>query len=156
MKAYDAPLALPIGSSGILVGKCSYNPKWPLDQWEQINWMDPSFSQPHKQLQEWQVRRGLEAVQEGGCSTLFSTMTQTGFRLSLAQITVHRQFGISPGMKWRGDNQLIGWWTCCRAVSTHLGCPNRWLLPQRISGLVWRASCAQETWDSPRCCFSSR
>lgn len=42
--------------------------------------MDPSLSQSCKQLEavkgQW---AGLQAVQGGGCSTLFGTMAQTGF-----------------------------------------------------------------------------
>lgn len=63
-------------------------------------------------------------------------------------------FGISPGMEWRGDSRLIGWWTCGRADSRLLYSPLKWLLPQQISGLVWMASWFQELWGSPHCCFS--
>lgn len=64
-------------------------------------------------------------------------------------------FGISPEMGWLCDNWWIGRWTCWRADSKHAGSPERWLLPRRISGLVWMASFAQETLGSPYCCFSS-
>lgn len=59
--------------------------------------MDPSFSQLHKQLEAVTGQKaGLHVVQGGGCSTLFSTMTQTG----LAQITVHRRLGLAR--EWNG------------------------------------------------------
>lgn len=122
------------------------NPQPPLDQ------VKLNGSQSWRQLEAVTGQRvGLQVVQGGGCSTVVARW----HRRASTQFTVHRHSWLAATMEWQGDSRLIGGWTCCRADSRHSGSPDRWLLPRRISGPVWKASCAQETWGSPRCCYSS-
>lgn len=131
-----------------------YNLYWPTDQWKLVK-PSGTKSQLIMSVSTDTERSGDRLNKEERVLQLFGTMTQMGFGLSLALITVHRQLEIS--LKWNGgsDSWLIGWWACCGVDSRHSGNLYPWLLPRRISGLFWMASWAQETQDSRHCCFSS-